>query len=57
VLDLFSVEQPEWRVSEVAEALGLPKSTISELMSELADQRLLSRNVEDGTGWDGGSSS
>src|SRR5918912_4438335 len=45
ILDLFSLEQPEWGVSEVARALGLPKSTTSELMSSLADQRLLSRTV------------
>jgi DNA-binding IclR family transcriptional regulator len=43
VLDLFSLECPEWGVSEVARVLGLPKSTTSELMSSLADQRLLSR--------------
>ena len=43
VLDLFSLERPEWGVGEVARALGLPKSTTSELMASLADQRLLSR--------------
>src|ERR687886_2199218 len=43
VLDLFSLERPEWGVSEVARALELPMSTTSELMSNLADQRLLSR--------------
>jgi IclR family KDG regulon transcriptional repressor len=43
VLDLFSLERPEWGVGEVARALELPKSTTSELMSSLADQRLLSR--------------
>lgn len=43
VLDLFSLERPEWGVSEAAKALGLPKSTASELMSSLAHQRLLSR--------------
>jgi len=43
VLDLFSLERPEWGVSEVAKALGFPKSTTSELMSDLAAQRLLSR--------------
>jgi DNA-binding IclR family transcriptional regulator len=46
VLDLFSLERPEWGVSEVARDLKLPKSTISELMSDLADQRLLSRTVK-----------
>jgi DNA-binding IclR family transcriptional regulator len=46
VLDLFSLERPEWGVSEVARDLKLPKSTISELMSDLADQRLLRRTVK-----------
>src|SRR5215216_800394 len=46
ILDLFSLERPEWGVSEVARALGLPKSTTSELMSGLADQRLLSRRAK-----------
>lgn len=46
ILDLFSLERPEWRVSEVARALGLPKSTASELLTSLAEQRLLSRTVK-----------
>jgi DNA-binding IclR family transcriptional regulator len=46
VLDLFSLERPEWGVNEVARALGFPKSTTSELMSSLAEQRLLSRTVK-----------
>jgi DNA-binding IclR family transcriptional regulator len=54
VLDLFSLECPEWGVSEVARALELPKSTASELMSDLAKQRLLSRTAVKGRyrlGW------
>ena len=43
ILDLFSLERPEWGVGEVARALEMPKSTTSELMSSLADQRLLGR--------------
>jgi IclR family KDG regulon transcriptional repressor len=31
VLDLFSLERPEWGVSEAARALKLPKSTTSVL--------------------------
>ena len=46
VLDLFSLERPEWGVSEAARALNLPKSTTSELMSSLANQRLLSRTAK-----------
>ncbi len=43
VLNLFSFQQPEWGVSEVAKVLELPKSTTSEIMSSLVDQQLLSR--------------
>lgn len=43
VLALFSSDRPEWGVSEVARELGLPKSTVSELISSLAHERLLSR--------------
>lgn len=42
VLSLFSPERPEWGVSEVARVLELPKSTASELMASMADERLLS---------------
>jgi DNA-binding IclR family transcriptional regulator len=54
ILDLFSLERPEWGVSEVARTLKLPKSTTSELMSSLAHQRLLSRTTSKGRyrlGW------
>lgn len=43
VLNLFSFQQSEWGVSEVAKALGLPKSTTSEIMASLAAQCLLTR--------------
>ena len=46
ILELFSLERPEWGVSEVARALKVPKSTTSELMSSLADHRLLTRTVK-----------
>src|ERR687897_517109 len=46
VLDLFSLERPEWGVSEAARTLQLPKSSTSELMSSLAKQRLLSRTAK-----------
>ena len=54
ILDLFSLEHPEWGVSEVARALKLPKSTTSELMSSLANQKLLSHAAVKGRyrlGW------
>ena len=43
ILNLFSLEQPEWGVSDVARALELPKSTASGLMTSLADHGILSR--------------
>lgn len=43
ILDLFSAENPEWGVSEVARELHIPKSTAHALMDSLADQRLLQR--------------
>lgn len=45
MLDLFTPEHPEWRVGEVAEALEVPKTTASELMTTLAEQRLLRRTA------------
>lgn len=54
ILDLFSLAQPEWSVSETARALELPKSTTSELMSGLAEERLLNRTAVRGRyrlGW------
>lgn len=43
LLDLFTPERPEWRVGDAAEALEVPKTTASELMTTLAEQRLLRR--------------
>jgi DNA-binding IclR family transcriptional regulator len=43
VLDLFSLERPEWGVSEVARELNIPKSTACELLGSLTDERLLRR--------------
>jgi len=43
VLNLFSFQQPEWGVSEVARTLTIAKSTASDIMASLADQGLLSR--------------
>lgn len=54
VLSLFSFERPEWGVSEVAEALGLPKSGAHALVSSLAGRGLL-RRIRGGRyrlGWD-----
>lgn len=41
VLDLFTVEQPEWGVSEVAEAIGVPRSSAHALLSSLVETGLL----------------
>jgi len=46
ILSLFSVEKPEWGVSEVATILEIPKSSASAMMSSLADQGLLRRTGE-----------
>ncbi len=46
ILDLFSLEHPEWGVSEAARVLELPKSTTSVLMSSLHDRRLLCRTSD-----------
>jgi len=39
LLNLFSVEKPEWGVRELARELGIPKSTAHELAKSLAEQR------------------
>lgn len=44
VINLFSVERPEWGVNDVARALGMSKSGVSELLCALEMQGLLRRN-------------
>lgn len=41
VLDLFSVERPEWGVSEVAASIGVPRSSAHALLSSLVETGLL----------------
>ncbi|NIL76976.1 IclR family transcriptional regulator [Rhodococcus sp. Eu-32] len=41
VLDLFTVERPEWGVSEVANTIDLPRSSAHALLSSLVDIGLL----------------
>lgn len=41
VLDLFTIEQPEWGVTEAAEAIGVPRSSAHALLSSLAETGLL----------------
>lgn len=43
VLNLFSVEHPEWGISELAKTLTFPKSSTSALVSTLTEQGLLRR--------------
>ncbi|MBK1787290.1 IclR family transcriptional regulator [Prauserella cavernicola] len=43
VLELFSADRPEWGVTELAEALGIPKSNAHELLSSLFSINLLQR--------------
>ncbi|MCZ4534618.1 IclR family transcriptional regulator [Gordonia terrae] len=41
VLDLFTVQRPEWGVTEVAGELGLPRSSAHALLASLVDTGLL----------------
>lgn len=41
VLDLFTAQRPEWGVSEVAAALGLPRSSVHAVLTSLVDTGLL----------------
>lgn len=41
VLDLFTVDKPEWGVSEVGKALGIPRSSAYVLLSSLVETGLL----------------
>lgn len=45
VLDLFSAQRPEWGVTEAARALELPKSSVHELLTTLAETGLLQRTA------------
>jgi hypothetical protein len=45
VLDLFSLECPEWGVGEIARCLELPKSTTSELMARACFQSYSQRTT------------
>lgn len=41
LLDLFTVDHPDWGVSEAAEALGVPRSSAHALMTSLVETGLL----------------
>ncbi len=41
VLDLFTIERPEWGVSEVAASIGVPRSSAHALLSSLVETGLL----------------
>lgn len=43
ILALYTFEQPEWGVSEIGVRLGLPKSSVSELLASLAAQGVVER--------------
>jgi DNA-binding IclR family transcriptional regulator len=42
VLDLFTPDRPEWRMSDIARALDMPKSSAHSLVASLAEVGLLS---------------
>lgn len=46
VLDLFTNEHPEWGVTDVAQALALPKSSAHALLASLEEIRLLQRTTD-----------
>lgn len=46
VLDLYSDERPEWGVTQVAAALGIPKSSAHHLLASLAGTGLLRRMAD-----------
>lgn len=48
VLSLFSPEQPHWSVTQVAKAVDLGKSTISRLLSTMAAEGFVSKNLDTG---------
>lgn len=53
VLDLFTPEHPEWGVTEIADELDLPKSSVHALLTSLVAIRLMTR-TDDGRfrlGW------
>ena len=41
LLDLFTIERPEWGVSETADALGIPRSSAHALLTSLVETGLL----------------
>ncbi|HTX07439.1 MAG TPA: IclR family transcriptional regulator [Solirubrobacteraceae bacterium] len=43
VLDLFGVDKDEWRLTEIADALGLSKSSAHSLLASMSDIGLLTR--------------
>lgn len=45
ILNLFTINRPEWGTNEAARTLSLPKATVSEIMSSLAQQGLLNRTA------------
>jgi IclR family transcriptional regulator, KDG regulon repressor len=46
ILSLYSFEKSDWGVTEISKRLGMPKSTVSELLSSLVEQGFLSRSVK-----------
>jgi DNA-binding IclR family transcriptional regulator len=44
ILRLFTVQQPEWGVTQISRALNLPTSTVQRLILELANFRYLKKN-------------
>lgn len=48
ILDLFTEDQPELKLTEISQAMGLHKSTVHGLLRTLAHHGYISQNVENG---------
>lgn len=44
ILQLFSVDRPEWGITEMADALGLSKSTVHRAVTALVEEGFLEKN-------------
>lgn len=51
VLELFSVEKPEWGVTEISEALNFYKSTVHGILSTLEARGFIEKNPVTGKYW------
>ena len=48
ILEYFTVENPEWRVTELAQVLGTSKSTVYRFLSDMEKRGVMHQNIENG---------